>query len=361
MITKKCQRCGMIDLMKFIFSLVIVIYHARNMGLGNGLFLGGGYLPVEFFFLVSGFLMAKSVKRIEDKQSFTPEETWKFLWRKIRVFLPYYIFAFALSFIIRSYMGDYSLYQILKNGLSSIWSFAFLTISGIKSYSVIGGIWYISAMLISMLIIYPFLRRYRKAYIFIATPIIAILILGYLSQTFGTLEQTTKTFNLVHPGLLRAMAEVSLGCLCFELCQILEKYEFKLFGKIFLTVVEIFAYALVLRSMLSRSDLGKYGFSLLIVIGICIILSFSGKTLSTHISGSVYTWLGKYSMIIYLNHFRIKDLIAFFTQDWTYWQALSVYIPAVLIVSLFCMIFMDAVMKVWPKTTGALRSILIKD
>lgn len=342
MITKKYQRCGMIDLMKFIFSMVIVIYHAINMGTGNGLFLGGGYLPVEFFFLVSGFLMAKSVKRIEEKQSFTPEETWKFLWRKIRLFLPYYIFAFVLSFIIRSYIADYSLYQVLKNALSSIWSFAFLTISGIKTYSVIGGVWYISAMLISMLIIYPFLRRNRKAYTFIATPIIAILLLGYISQTFGTLEQTTKTFGFVYPGLLRAIAEVSLGCLCFELCRILNKYEFKFFGTVLLTLVEIMAYALVIRSMLSRNDLGKYGFSLLIVIAICIILSFSGKTLSTHFSGSVFTWLGKYSMIIYLNHFRIKDLIAFFTQDWTYWQALSVYVPTVLIVSLFCMIFMDA-------------------
>lgn len=54
------QRNGIIDLMRFIFCIGIVFGHGRYLGNPTGTvpFAQGGYLGVEFYFLVSGFLMA---------------------------------------------------------------------------------------------------------------------------------------------------------------------------------------------------------------------------------------------------------------------------------------------------------------
>ena len=55
-------RNSVIDLLRIIFALLILGYHGRGLLSGsdyNGAFYGG-YIGVEFFFLVSGFLMAAS-------------------------------------------------------------------------------------------------------------------------------------------------------------------------------------------------------------------------------------------------------------------------------------------------------------
>lgn len=53
------QRNGMIDFMRFIFSIVIVLHHAS---LFRGTMLAG-YIGVEFFFIVSGWLLMERVQK----------------------------------------------------------------------------------------------------------------------------------------------------------------------------------------------------------------------------------------------------------------------------------------------------------
>ena len=51
------KRNGKIDLLRFLFAVIVLIYHSRYVvGDEKSLFLGGSF-AVEFFFLVSGYLM----------------------------------------------------------------------------------------------------------------------------------------------------------------------------------------------------------------------------------------------------------------------------------------------------------------
>ena len=59
------RRNETVDFLKFLFALVIVIFHGRKLASsGEFALFQSGYLGVEFFFLVSGFLMMKSVSGI---------------------------------------------------------------------------------------------------------------------------------------------------------------------------------------------------------------------------------------------------------------------------------------------------------
>jgi len=56
------ERNQTLDILKFIFALLIVYYHAIYVINPDslGIYPKGGYIGVEFFFVSSGFLMARS-------------------------------------------------------------------------------------------------------------------------------------------------------------------------------------------------------------------------------------------------------------------------------------------------------------
>ena len=60
----KKHRDYFIDLLKFVFALLIVLYHSKNLveNEGDSIFIGG-VISVEFFFLTSGYYFAKSAAK----------------------------------------------------------------------------------------------------------------------------------------------------------------------------------------------------------------------------------------------------------------------------------------------------------
>ena len=62
---KSQPRNGWIELFRFVFALLIVFYHGTAFLPADSNFLRctNGAIAVEFFFILSGFLMAKSAKR----------------------------------------------------------------------------------------------------------------------------------------------------------------------------------------------------------------------------------------------------------------------------------------------------------
>ena len=58
---EKEQHNGIISIWKFIFCLVIAVFHGKLLfPNGNMPIFKGGYIAVEFFFIVSGIYFAKS-------------------------------------------------------------------------------------------------------------------------------------------------------------------------------------------------------------------------------------------------------------------------------------------------------------
>jgi peptidoglycan/LPS O-acetylase OafA/YrhL len=63
------QKNGKIEIMRFIFSVIIILFHChRSIGFHHLVIgqsripvLNRGYFGVEFFFVISGLLMAKSI------------------------------------------------------------------------------------------------------------------------------------------------------------------------------------------------------------------------------------------------------------------------------------------------------------
>ena len=82
----KKKRNGRIDFLRFVFALIIVLHHTRYLlGYEHTIFIGGS-LGVEFFFLVSGYLLVATVERVAEQNHLAGSlgtETLIFLQRKV--------------------------------------------------------------------------------------------------------------------------------------------------------------------------------------------------------------------------------------------------------------------------------------
>ena len=108
-VKKTSQRNGKIELLRFIFCIGVLLFHCEKYVLGEPSLEKGyhlslfchGSMGVEFFFLVSGFLMAKSIsKKIRmqtELQETLAKESLGFLKRKIASIFPMHVMIFILA------------------------------------------------------------------------------------------------------------------------------------------------------------------------------------------------------------------------------------------------------------------------
>lgn len=115
-------------------------------------------------------------------------ETVSFVFGKIKTILPYYIFGSVVTLLANVvYQGFESTFQPGKL-LRAPFTVLFLQVSGIPSYNITGANWYLSAMFLSMLILYPLLRKQTDIFMKVIAPFVSIMLYGYMLRHDGFLE-----------------------------------------------------------------------------------------------------------------------------------------------------------------------------
>lgn len=351
--------------MRFVFCVVIIVYHGRNLG-GTpeiALFADAGHIGVEFFFMVSGFLMAKSAARREtagcDRLG---QETVLFLWNKIRPILFFYLTAAVFSYGQIALENGFTLRETIHNLMLGVWDLLLLRASGIGTFGLVGGTWYLSAMYLAMLILYPMLRVWKERFVHIIAPLIGIFGLGYLSRTYGHLNQYVNNWDLLYSGMIRALAEISLGCVCYVVCQRIRSVRVTPLSRVLITLVQIAGYGGVIWYT-TELPVKQFDFVMVLWLAVCVTLSFSGQGIGASLfSGSLFPWLGKMSMVIYLNHMWVKNTIAWLLpESWGYRKLMLVYMVGVAAVSLAMLLLETVLNAFWTRYGKTVRGWLVQE
>lgn len=351
---KSTKHNGIISFWKFMFSIMIIAFHLGSKTNYENAILKNGYIAVEFFFIVSGYFMARTALNEKEDCQNIGEETYKYLSKKIKNFFPYMLSAFFCAlFIYINFNIFNSKYEIVN----SIWNLFFLEASGIKTTLVIEPAWYLSAMLISMLILYPLIRRYRNNFIYLIAPIIVIFIGGWISYNYdGTLHTWRQYTGIAYKGLLRAFFELSLGTILYEISSKIKNINFNKLGRIFLTIIEVLGFIAVF--IIANSGFSKYDFFELMLLSISVIITFTEKTYFYNlVSNKLFYYLENLSFPIYLNHLWIIDLIQIKFEYLGYWEKLAIILFFTIIFSMFIMYIIE---KIKGKPTKIAKEIFIK-
>lgn len=357
------KRNGAVDFWKFIFSCVILCFHSLYFaGKERYLFLDGANM-VEFFFLVSGFLMASSVMKRTGDTLKEPvwKSTWQFLFHKIKSMCPEYYVAWAVSFVIKQTAGGIlPLRKIAKHGLECIWELFFLRMAGFDDYNANGATWYISAMLCAMLLLLPLFYKNKERFLFLTAPLLSIGITGYLYTVSKTLRGNTDWMGLCMRGLLRAISVLCIGCVCYIACQKLKEVRFTPFAQALLSFVETGGYLFALYWTYGHRT-SKMQFVILLLFAVSVTISFShqGIFASVYDNRAVY-WLGTFSFPLFLSHHAWSGRMNRMFPKESYAQLFPKYV-AYSVATAFFVYFLSAFLRgVYGKYKGAFQKLLVQ-
>ena len=356
-----------IDFLRFLFSVIVVLHHSRYvLGDDNCYFLGGS-LAVEFFFFVSGYLLLVGADKAGRKNGagyllsggadmagrteaagletkgagagttgicgemtgiggettgigaettgFCGEmtgigsETLHFILHKIRSFLPEFLIAWWIGFVLIGVVRQYGVLDYLKAFGNDFWELTLVKMSGLFTHGIDGAMWYLSAMLLGMAILYPLLRTKRDLMAHLVCPLLALFLYGYLCQAEGHPRDPIVWLGLCYKGLVRAIAGLCTGVvICVAVCR-LKRFSpsgLTKTGNALAIGVQLLCLLLTIRYM-AEQEPSEYDYFYMFLLMVLVLLSFAGFGLESVLGNSqrlhlLSAFLGKYSLSLYLGH-----------------------------------------------------------
>ena len=302
-----------IDFLRFLFSVIVVLHHSRYvLGDDNCYFLGGS-LAVEFFFFVSGYLLLVGADKAGRENGAGTNgigaETLHFILHKIRSFLPEFLIAWWIGFILIGVVRQYGVLDYLKAFGNDFWELTLVKMSGLFTHGIDGAMWYLSAMLLGMALLYPLLRMKRDLMTHLVCPLLALFLYGYLCQAEGHPRDPIVWLGLCYKGLVRAVAGLCTGvviCMAVRRLKKLAPAGLTKLGNALAIGAQLLCLILTIRYM-AEQEPSEYDYFYMFLLMLLVLISFSGFGLESVLGNSqqlhlLSAFLGKYSLSLYLGH-----------------------------------------------------------
>ncbi len=265
------QRNSLFELYRFLFAMWVVWYHGY-FAFSNQ-FFNNGYMAVEFFFLLSGFHLLKTLHKHNHQPFFVGLA--HVLWNKVR--------RLGLPFVV---------------GLVFVFWQRLLE----QKPVLMGYLWYIPIMLLAFVLVYT-LRRLLKNDLAFALSLVAVVVASYLVLYLPIAEKL---------GVVRGLGAVSFGVLISLIPQIrLKIANFQLNP----LITGVLFVLVVLLAWLPKTDLTIEYFLVLLLMPMLIYFT---ATLKFHCK--FFVFLGTLSFAIYCYQCVLRVLKAYFAleQHWLF-------------------------------------------
>ena len=314
---------GSIGLFRFIFSIVVVLFHLFEP-LGYP-YVRGGYMPVPFFFMVSGFLMAMSADRESAKgETAVSAETaaYRYLRKRLVTFLPMYWCALLLCIVVRAFYLKIQPIEAFPLLAEISLLHAVIPLYPFFNHTT----WYLSVMVYVEPIMYYLFKKDREMCMKIIAPVLTVVFYGGIISHAGNLGMRFESPSIFSIQMIGAIAGISLGVTLYTISMYIvncPKLQF-LKDKRFASAIEFTAFSVSLVYMICTGWRWR-DFFILGVLAILVLNSFTNETYLSKITRRpLFAWLQRLSLPIYLFHHAVQ--IIFFEK--------LAYLPLPLIVFL---------------------------
>lgn len=354
------SRNGEIDFWKFIFSIIIVLHHSYTIIPDQTrLFFSQGSVCVDFFLIISGYLMVSSVVRRNEEYSpkTIGSDTVRFIKGKIQSLLYYYIFSSVAILTMHVIKNGFTETFITGKLLNLPFAALFLNMSGLDNYNIISSSWYLSAMFLSMAIIYPILRKNQNLFTNVIAPLTAIFLYGYLIKTTGYVGAPDDWLAFAYKGLIRGIAGIALGCTAYNMAEWLKSKNISKSISVLLSMYETLCI-IALIYLMHRGVTATATAALVLFFFSAFIIMASKKASINYIyQYSIFSYLGKLSMTIFLIHgasHRLVNILCEHNVFMLLWKMTPegclkltiIYTIIAVLLGVFCIIVCDNVKEI---------------
>ena len=345
-------RNNIVELGRFIYSLLVLGYHVQMSYSDDKIDpFENGALAVEFYFLLSGYFLARSLEKLsKDEKTSLIKKYYLFMKNKITALLNVHLLSIIVVIIIIACFDTKNFKDIFLPGIPSIFLVQMIIVwSGDFDKALIVPEWYLSAMIICMLFMVPIFLLFSKILrgIFITIILVGIVIIITLISGFATSWAFNN--NIIYD--IRAWGEMCVGMFSFYLSIYVKNNNYGDKTMIFFKVFEIFTYGLpvILGIVPINSNSQSY---LMVVTMVCIFcavfITFAekGNIIDSQKVNAVFGYLGSISLPIYLFHPVIIKLIDYINDETPRWVKYIIVFPAAIILSFLYRIIADWLNKI---------------
>ena len=302
----KREKNAYFELLRFIFAILICLTH-WNRG-----HFRGAYVGVQFFFVLSGFLLAKSYFDHFDvlKRQNIYQNCLNFLKARISRYYPHFIFSLIVLSVIKVVVLKLMTFnEFLK---SLFWEATFLQNIGIRASGnlINPPTWFLCAVVICGYVIFFLLQKHQDTYVYIVAPLSVIFMFCYFNDCFGSMAAASPIVVFTTSGIIQGFACMSLGCISYVLYTYLEQKlnrDNRMIG-ILQSIGEIGLLGLILRLCYKEGHTDK-DFILIVFFAVLIISASLNNSWLAMLCNSyikrLMLFCGRLSYPIFLNHMAI--------------------------------------------------------
>lgn len=283
------------DFLRLFLTVCIVLYHINFL---RGPVLKQGYLAVEVFFVLSGFLLVNSYFKYNTLFS-DVDLLKKIIFNKAKRLYPEYLFMTFLACIIYTFLFDR--HGMYKDIFYNLIMYGHLGLSA----NIVAGSWFVGALFWGSLIMVGLLIKYKETFFILTAPfcfLFSVLLLYHCSNT-SLMMASNLILNIFPAGLLRAIAGLSVGMISYYIYYH-KWYENKIINIITLSISLIFFFILCTDKTADASVYNIYFFAAFIVLG----SSVSDCYLERFCKNKFIIYMSNISYMVFLSNILVINI-----------------------------------------------------
>jgi len=289
--SSEASHSAVIDSWKFLFACLVVCLHS-SWFFGSGPFVHG-YLVVEFFFIVSGYFLAKLCI---EKGAPSPFRWWL---RRLKSVFPTLLFSLALLLAFRYYETTLSFKDFWRENGDVVYELFSMQGFGLTTYALNGPDWFIGSMLTGGFFLVALFSIAPKATVNLLAPAFLFLGNGFITAKYGHMDIINKyVFYSIDVGTIRAIADMSAGIIVYQMAQGMPSIQSKKMA----TVIELVLVGL-LYAILINQEHGPDDFLCIPVFAALLLCCFKSRGyVCSLLETRPMRFLNRTSISIYLCH-----------------------------------------------------------
>ena len=342
--TAQSSRNPNIELCRFIAAMVIALHHTEKIG-GHGFYNAyriapGGWIFVEFFFILSGYFMTKNFTRSSINENENIEKiVLVYTGRKLLKILPYAAVGIIIDSVAQIGCGDIEKADVWN--LIAELPVHFLLLKGINvlRFDINAPLWYLTEILIAMPLLVLFCLHYRNFYKYIASWLFPLVIYTAIFTAYGNIQYWGKYWSI--NCMMRAVAGLMLGSVTFYFSEYLKTKLFSNRERVLLTILEVMLFV----HLVALAFLGEclnYAVPCVLFFVIFLSIAFCEQEQMQSIIPRQVVCLGQISTALYCLHRPVFDLIRWLRDGVTFFDKVQIAIIASLVLSMLMVLIINS-------------------